>query len=94
MCDGDVKAKPELMAGLLEDIQHDRAPGFELYDLRTDPAETHNLANDADHRAVFSQLKAELYAWMTATDDPLLHGYATPHIYHDTMNALSASSTP
>jgi choline-sulfatase len=39
---------------------HDMA---ELYDLRSDPKEMNNLANDVAHRETVEQLKATLFAW-------------------------------
>lgn len=35
----------------------------ELYDLRTDPQEMHNLAAQPEHRATVERLKQELFAW-------------------------------
>jgi choline-sulfatase len=35
----------------------------ELYDLRRDPSEMHNLANAADHRDKVEEMKAQLFAW-------------------------------
>ncbi len=61
-------------------------PAEELFDLTSDPAEQHNLANDPAHAERLAGLRAELDAWMTAQGDrqtvfgnPLLHGQpATP----------------
>jgi len=47
-------------------------PEYELYDLRTDPYEFHNLAADAEHAEPLAMLKARLLEWRTQTNDPLL----------------------
>lgn len=44
-------------------------PEFELYDLRSDPGEFHNLADDPAYGAVLSALKAKLAAWKKSTGD-------------------------
>jgi len=47
-------------------------PAYELYDLKTDPYEFHNLATDASHADVLATLKEQLAEWRTQTNDPLL----------------------
>lgn len=47
-------------------------PAFELYDLQADPHEFRNLANDAKHEAILTELKTQLTNWRTRTNDPLL----------------------
>jgi arylsulfatase A-like enzyme len=49
-------------------------PEWELYDLRKDPEEAVNLADDPEYAEVRSQLEARLLDWMRRTDDPLLRG--------------------
>lgn len=44
-------------------------PAVELYDLRTDPHELHNLASDPTHASRVTQLRAELEDWMRAQGD-------------------------
>jgi arylsulfatase A-like enzyme len=44
----------------------------ELYDLRSDPGETKNLADDAALAHVRQRLEAALDAWRRQTHDPLL----------------------
>lgn len=46
----------------------------QLYDLKNDPYELNNLANNADYMAIKNELAWELNRWMTETDDPLLKG--------------------
>jgi uncharacterized sulfatase len=44
-------------------------PAEELYDLRRDPHEQHNLAADPRHAAQLASLRAEVDAWMAAQGD-------------------------
>ncbi|MFQ5809300.1 MAG: sulfatase/phosphatase domain-containing protein, partial [Armatimonadota bacterium] len=45
--------------------------GGELYDLETDPTETHNLWNDAGHRNVKTEMLERLCDRLAWTVDPL-----------------------
>lgn len=64
-------------------------PTIELYDLQADPVEQHNLAGHSSVRDVEAALKRNLWAWMEATDDPLLeHAFRSPQ-YRAAMDALS-----
>jgi N-sulfoglucosamine sulfohydrolase len=45
-------------------------PAFELYDLKADPDEIHNLAGDPQCAAVLEELKAKLRAFQKRTRDP------------------------
>jgi hypothetical protein len=47
-------------------------PVAELYDLRADPLERHNLLTGDARPAPFEELRAALLAWMRDGDDPLL----------------------
>ncbi len=52
-----------------------RPPAMEqLYDLIFDPNEAHNLADDPAYAPIRLEMEERLHAWMTATNDPLLHG--------------------
>jgi N-sulfoglucosamine sulfohydrolase len=51
-------------------------PAEELYDLRKDPAEVHNLADDPAHRAVIERMRAEMKKFQSETHDPWLPGQA------------------
>jgi choline-sulfatase len=42
---------------------HYKSDTPELYDLRRDPSEMHNLANAAEHRGKMDEMKAQLFAW-------------------------------
>ena len=41
----------------------------ELYNLKDDPFETHNLHSDAQYASVVSRLASEIYRWQEATND-------------------------
>lgn len=47
----------------------------ELYDLKEDPYETRNLANDPDYEAVKQRLIREMWMWARKTDDILFNPY-------------------
>ncbi|MEM8955778.1 MAG: sulfatase [Verrucomicrobiota bacterium] len=54
------------------DWVYGQRPRYELYDLRKDPYETNNLADDSAYAEVRAQLEAELLAELEATGDPRL----------------------
>lgn len=45
-------------------------PEYELYDLRTDPDETRNLAADPRHKTTLAELQARLRSMMERTKNP------------------------
>jgi len=47
----------------------DERPADELYDLKNDPFEINNLANDPAYSAVLNQYKNILEQWVKSTDD-------------------------
>lgn len=47
-----------------------RRPAEELYDLRTDPAQIHNVAGDAKYAPDLAKLRDRVNAWMQQTNDP------------------------
>ncbi|MHC4994714.1 MAG: sulfatase family protein [Planctomycetota bacterium] len=50
-----------------------RAPvRYELYDLKNDPFEFENLADDPKHRKILAELSTALARWRRQTNDPLL----------------------
>ena len=53
-------------------------PEEELYDLKNDPLEQRNLAEDPGHRGIVDDLRRRVQEWMEATDDPLLQGPVEP----------------
>lgn len=50
--------------------QYLHRPEWELYDVRNDPAEVHNLASDPAHKQTLDQLKGEIRKMMRDTKDP------------------------
>jgi N-sulfoglucosamine sulfohydrolase len=46
----------------------------ELYDLVFDPGEQNNLCANRNSGATLREMRGRLDHWMTATNDPLLHG--------------------
>jgi arylsulfatase A-like enzyme len=50
-------------------IMAETCPAEELYDLRNDPHELHNLAADPAHQKKLSQFRQALERWMTETKD-------------------------
>ena len=47
-----------------------KRPEFELYDLRTDPGQLRNVADDPAYADTLQQLSAQLTAELKASDDP------------------------
>jgi arylsulfatase A-like enzyme len=50
-------------------LPYGERPPEELYDMRQDPHQTANLANDSAHRAVVERMRGVLADWITDTDD-------------------------
>lgn len=65
----EAKAKTDAAAAAIVQRYHIRPPE-ELYDLRSDPYELHNLAGDARYAQQLASLRAEVDAWMKETGDP------------------------
>ena len=49
-----------------------RPPRLELYDLKSDPDELTNLAEDPEHREALERLVKALGDWVRRTDDPYI----------------------
>ncbi len=64
-------------------------PHVELYDLKADSHEQHNLAGHPEVAEIERDLKQRLYAWMQATDDPLLNGPIPSPYYAETLRRLT-----
>ena len=62
-------------------------PAEELYDLRTDPDEMNNLADDPAQRPLMDELKAQLLAWMEAQVDEGLATEMKVPVDHESQNA-------
>jgi N-sulfoglucosamine sulfohydrolase len=61
---------PETLYGKRTVKEYIHRPAFELFDLRTDPDETKNLADDPNYAKLLSEMKAELKAFQERTADP------------------------
>ncbi|QOR70670.1 sulfatase [Ruania alkalisoli] len=68
-------------------------PPVELYDLRVDPQEEQNLADDPEHAPVRDVLLEELHQWMRETADPLLDGAVTSPLHRMAVGALMSAGT-
>ncbi len=74
------------------DVQYH--PPFELYDLKEDPCEQHNLANDQSHRGTRDELICLLRKWMADTEDPLLDGPMAQGAYEQRMREFKTIDQP
>ncbi|MFX0021065.1 MAG: sulfatase [Candidatus Hermodarchaeota archaeon] len=63
----------ELGKYMLKLINKPRA-NEELYDLKNDPNEIHNLIDNYSYKDIARELKDKLYEWMRQTNDPILKG--------------------
>ena len=61
-------------AEMREEYYGSRRPAEELYDLRTDPLETRDLASDPNSAGILEDLRGKVDAWMRDTGDLLLRG--------------------
>jgi uncharacterized sulfatase len=64
----EAAAKTDARAAEILKRYHER-PAEELYDLKADPDEQHNLAADPQNEYRVQQMRAELEAWMRAQGD-------------------------
>lgn len=69
-------------------------PPVELYDLRSDPHEAHNVADEAGYAEVRAELLRELYTWMHQTNDPLLDGAVTSPLHKLSVSLLADAGAP
>jgi uncharacterized sulfatase len=65
-----------------------RRPLEELYDTQADPAQLHNLADDAQHQATLKEMRIALRQWQLETRDA---GFITEP---DMWSRLNAAETP
>jgi N-sulfoglucosamine sulfohydrolase len=57
------------------DLSFGKRPAEELYDLRADPGQIHNVAGMPQHRALQQKLSQRVTEWMRATGDPRAKGW-------------------
>jgi arylsulfatase A-like enzyme len=53
-------------------VHYVRAPYGELYNLREDPHELHNLYDDRAYAQVRAEMKSRLADWLIQSEDPAL----------------------
>lgn len=63
-------------------------PVLELYDLKKDPSELTNLADDPKYKRIRGDLNNMLLDWLTSVDDPILHGAVKTPYYQMAINDL------
>ena len=71
------------------DVQYH--PPFELYDLKNDPCEQQNLADDPRFTGIRDDLIRGLRHWMAETGDPLLDGPMAQGAYRRRMKAFKST---
>ncbi|NMC06645.1 MAG: DUF4976 domain-containing protein, partial [Candidatus Lokiarchaeota archaeon] len=54
---------------------HHARPAEELYDLKQDPEEVHNLADDPACQSIKNDLHDKLFSYLTKSADPVLTGH-------------------
>lgn len=62
-------------------------PPVELYDLRTDPLEMVNIADEPDAAPYLDDLGHRLLHWMKDVDDPILDGAIPSPLHHRALRA-------
>ena len=67
-------------------------PPFELFDLKTDPQEQINLAENPAHTKKLHDLKKRLLNWMRESEDPLLDGPIPSAAYQDRLKMLQSNT--
>lgn len=75
--DFDVLTSPTWQA-LADETDASRPPREELYDLRSDPSERRNLADDPRSRSILDAMRQRMDRMMRDTDSPLLNGHVPP----------------
>ncbi|WP_171973140.1 sulfatase family protein [Saccharicrinis aurantiacus] len=56
------------------DLSFGKHPKIELYNVKNDPYQLHNLANNSKHKKLCKALKKELFAYLKETNDPRMQG--------------------
>lgn len=73
------------------ELSFGKRPEEELYDLRTDPAQIKNVADDPDYEDIREQLRARVEKWMVDTHDPRVdptYDEWDKYIYHNRQTAF------
>jgi hypothetical protein len=60
-----------------------------LFDLKEDPWEFDNIADDEAYASVRDDLRKRLAQWMKETDDPLLAGPVASPFYERSVRSLA-----
>jgi arylsulfatase A-like enzyme len=65
-------------------------PNLELYDLRSDPQEFHNLADEPSYAEVRRSLELRLLSWLKDVDDPILRAPLRTPFYEKSQRDILA----
>ncbi|NUQ01531.1 MAG: sulfatase [Armatimonadetes bacterium] len=84
--------RPGTITVVPDDPMNQRHDLVELYDLRNDPLEHHNLAHEPAQAALRDELLARLYRHMAATEDPLLTGVPPSPMHLDAVRTLKEAA--
>lgn len=82
----DIQLSP-IFPTMLDQITPQR-PFVELYDLRHDPHEMHNIAGQPETAELEASLKRQLLHWMERTADPLLTGVPVSPHHHEVIRQM------
>ena len=82
-------AKTDSTAATTVHSYHQR-PGEELYDIRNDPDELHNLAADPAQGERLTSMRSQLEAWMKSQGDKRIV-YDTPHSFNEPYPSRNVS---
>jgi N-sulfoglucosamine sulfohydrolase len=80
-----VAAAPKNVADAYERMR--KPPEYELYDLKKDPFEWDNLADNSNFGEIFTRLKKNLYEWQIRTNDPLVDKKIAEKLFLEVVNA-------
>ncbi len=69
-------------------VSKGKVPMLQLFNLKDDPYETRNLADDPAHAGRVEELDTRLGQWMTEVDDPLIHGAVATPFYQKSRATL------
>jgi len=84
--------RPATTTVVPEDPAYAYHPHIELYDLRNDPHEFDNLADNPEHEKQQQILTEKLYNWMVTTDDPLLTGIPMSPYHKKVIEILNSTA--